>query len=576
MKKIVLILVTLLLTTTIYAQRGFSYKALITDGGSVLQNHNVDIQTTIIKDDGVSIIYQETHMTTTDDNGIIILKIGEGNTVDGVFSTINWAHDYFLKVEIDLGDGNGYHDFGITEFKAVPYAKYAENGNGAKKINDLTDAVYDESSLFIGADAGIADDGENQNVGIGKEALHSNTTGGANVANGYQTLFSNTEGIWNVAIGSNSLYTNTEGNGNVAVGAGSLYSNLDGEANTAIGAGTLYLNTSGEENTGIGWNTLLNNTTGDNNVAVGGEALFENTEGNLNTAIGHFALYSGETGEGNTALGNHAGYSNTGNGNVFIGRMAGYDETGSNKLYIENSDTATPLIGGDFESNEVVINGKLGVGTSFPDEVLHIKGDASETLKVESTVATGFSQLMLKTDVAIQNKLEISKYGGATGGSIDGINLANLSSIRTGMSAGGLLVGVTSENPMYFLTNNTQRMIIEADGDIQVKNKITAPYSGDADMKAYIFGSTSDAVGTISVERSSDGFEITQEDVGEYRVNFTNPTPGHTYNVVANVNTGSSPRIITIVKNSNAFFIHIWNLAGNHVNEKFNFVVFKK
>jgi uncharacterized coiled-coil protein SlyX len=44
---------------------------------------------------------------------------------------------------------------------------------------------------------------------------------------------------------------------------------------------------------------------------------------------------------------------------VFIGNHAGYNEPGDNKLYIANSSTATPLIGGDFGTGIVQINGQL-------------------------------------------------------------------------------------------------------------------------------------------------------------------------------------------------------------------------
>ncbi|WP_452220238.1 hypothetical protein [Lacinutrix salivirga] len=48
-------------------------------------------------------------------------------------------------------------------------------------------------------------------------------------------------------------------------------------------------------------------------------------------------------------------------GNVFIGYQSGLQESGSNKLYIENSDSSTPLIYGDFNANEVEVNGTLKV-----------------------------------------------------------------------------------------------------------------------------------------------------------------------------------------------------------------------
>ena len=86
------------------------------------------------------------------------------------------------------------------------------------------------------------------------------------------------------------------------------------------------------------------------------------TTGERNTAVGTEALSNNTTGSNNTAIGLSAGDSNiTGSGNVFIGYTAGYNETGSNKLYIDNSTTTAPLIYGDFNTNNVKINGGLEV-----------------------------------------------------------------------------------------------------------------------------------------------------------------------------------------------------------------------
>jgi hypothetical protein len=63
----------------------------------------------------------------------------------------------------------------------------------------------------------------------------------------------------------------------------------------------------------------------------------------------------------------------TGFGNVFLGSHAGAKETGSEKLYIDNSDTSTPLIYGDFSTNYLRFNGKVGLNvtpTIYPLEVL--------------------------------------------------------------------------------------------------------------------------------------------------------------------------------------------------------------
>lgn len=43
------------------------------------------------------------------------------------FSEIDWSSgDHFLKVEIDLNDGNGFIDMGTTQLWSVPYAFFAE------------------------------------------------------------------------------------------------------------------------------------------------------------------------------------------------------------------------------------------------------------------------------------------------------------------------------------------------------------------------------------------------------------------------------------------------------------------
>jgi hypothetical protein len=87
-----------------------------------------------------------------------------------------------------------------------------------------------------------------------------------------------------------------------------------------------------------------------------------NTTGTNNTAVGYDALLRNTTGDNNVAIGDSAGWSTTtGSGNVFIGYKAGYYETGSNKLYIDNSNTTTPLVKGDFGTDALTVNGTLGV-----------------------------------------------------------------------------------------------------------------------------------------------------------------------------------------------------------------------
>ncbi len=119
--------ILVLFSATIFAQQGINYKAIITDKGSVLQNHNVSVRFTILEN-GTTSVYQENHTTTTDENGIIVLNIGEGTLISGAFNSIDWTNEQFLKTEIDTG--SGYINFGTTAFKAVPLSKNSDKLEG--------------------------------------------------------------------------------------------------------------------------------------------------------------------------------------------------------------------------------------------------------------------------------------------------------------------------------------------------------------------------------------------------------------------------------------------------------------
>jgi len=148
---------------------------------------------------------------------------------------------------------------------------------------------------------------------------------------------------------------NTYGSGNVGLGYKALTQQgaltYVGTANTAVGCESLWnlsITSGGTRNAAFGYNS--------------GRAMSTGTD---NTLHGAYAGRAISTGIGNTVIGSYAGYS-LGAGsdyNVLIGFNAGYNETGSNKLYIDNTNTATPLIGGDFSTDAVTITGSCSITT---------------------------------------------------------------------------------------------------------------------------------------------------------------------------------------------------------------------
>ncbi|WP_179009105.1 beta strand repeat-containing protein [Winogradskyella forsetii] len=265
--------------------------------------------------------------TPTNEDGILIPRIDN-------FPTSNPSTDQDGMMVFVTGNGTAAKGFYYWNQATTSWNSIA----GAKQINDLNDGKSDNdgsddgSSLFLGVDAGANDDSSNnRNVGIGFQALQSNT-------------FS-----WgNTAIGNQAMQANTSGMNNTATGAGSLSDNLSGVDNAAFGNTTLSANTSGSFNSAIGF-----------------AALNSNTNGNYNIALGYWTLLNNNSGDRNVALGSSSGYTNTtGSNNVFIGYQSGYFETGSEKLYIENSnsDSNNALIYGEFDNNILRTNGELQIG----------------------------------------------------------------------------------------------------------------------------------------------------------------------------------------------------------------------
>ena len=155
-------------------------------------------------------------------------------------------------------------------------------------------------------------------------------------------------------------------------------------------------------NTALGYSSLHSNTTGSNNVAIGKSAGYVNTSGTGNTAVGEESLFYNSIGINNTAIGKSAGQGSLGNsysGCVFLGNEAGFHNTEDDKLYIENSNSPTPLIGGDFDDRQVDINGTIKItgGTPGSGKVLTSDADGLSSWETPTTYASDINEL---TDAA--------------------------------------------------------------------------------------------------------------------------------------------------------------------------------
>ncbi|OYV83483.1 MAG: hypothetical protein B7X04_04115 [Parcubacteria group bacterium 21-54-25] len=284
---------------------------------------------------------------------------------------------------INIATGNAYQYGGINILTAIPSIRDtfvgaagnltmtgADNvGVGANALQSNTtgysnvaigsQALSASNSLYnvaVGTDALQIATTSSYNVAIGANSLQSlqATGAGDNVAIGYQTLNSDTTGIQNVALGSQALKNNISGSGNMAIGRLSLFYNTTGNSNVGVGNSALEFNQSGNYNTAIGQASLFYNTTGYWNVANGFAALNNNTTGSDNVALGSYALLHNTSATTTVAIGYGAAQGTTSyhsqNG-VYIGHASG--------INVQNNSNNNTFIG--YQSGKDLTTGSYNI-----------------------------------------------------------------------------------------------------------------------------------------------------------------------------------------------------------------------
>lgn len=254
---------------------------------------------------------------------------------------------------------------------------------------DSTNIALGENALKSNVDA-------KRNIAIGKDALmtYSKAFSSADLLNtsqlaiGFEALrrYNTTSQLFNIAIGTRAMGNITQDGGSVAIGHFSMENNR--------GGGTV----------AIGHRTLSNgNSDTDSGVFIGDNAASFAPGGGGNVVIGSYAMYYGGS-NNNVIIGSGAGggtntSSKIGSGNIVIGTNAGKTETGDNKLYIENSNSSTPLIGGDFAADRIGIN-RLLTDLSSNAYTFQVGGNALITNGLKLTNLGEADGKFLRSDAA--------------------------------------------------------------------------------------------------------------------------------------------------------------------------------
>ncbi len=146
MKKFYLLLSLLIIcVSSLFAQapEKFTYQAVVRNvSNQLVINAQVGVRVNILQGSASgAAVYSESHVTSSNANGLVTVNIGGGSVLHGSFEGIDWSDGpYFLKTDIDPNGGNDYSITSTQQLLSVPYALYAkEAGNGfSGDYNDLT------------------------------------------------------------------------------------------------------------------------------------------------------------------------------------------------------------------------------------------------------------------------------------------------------------------------------------------------------------------------------------------------------------------------------------------------------
>jgi len=162
-----------------------------------------------------------------------------------------------------------------------------------------------------------------------------------------------------------------------------------------------------------------------------------------------------------------------------------------------------------------------------------------------------------------------------------GFNTEGSGNVLIGYEAGYNELG---SDKLYIANNSTDTPLIWGDfstkeikinGNMEVVDRLTSTDSGNADMKAYIYGSVQ-SDGTILADASSDGFAVEYLDTGNYKITFnTIPVASTTY--IVSASASSSYTNIGVTKHDDYFEVFCRSISsGNLEDRNFDFVVYKK
>ena len=454
-----------------------------------------------------TILYQEFHQVTPNVNGLFALQIGIGESVIGDFTSVDWADGAkFLEVGIDPEGGTNYALFTITQLVSVPYALHAGSTDTANAAIVAYDNMNSEL-LATNAQAAIdelddvLDAGDLTDDQTATDVNYDNTTSDFSAVN-VQAAIDELDGVLDAGdltddqTATDVNYDNTTSDLS-AVNVQVAIDELDG----VLDAGDL---TDDQTATDVNYD----NTTSDLS-AVNVQAAIDELDGLLDT---------GDLTDDQTAT--DVNYDNTTSGLSAVNAQTAIDELDgvldagdltddqtatdvsydneTSGLSATNTQTAIDELGQDLansvvhldtDGNVEISNGDMNVNGTITADSLAIQGQYGFP-----TVDGQSDQALVTNGNGTVSWVDLGPYAGVntdsqvaaqvpydnTGTDIAGtdvqaalteldLNLTTNAWSLSGNMVGALgTFGTTDDNSIAIVTNNTEIVRLDADGDVGI------------------------------------------------------------------------------------------------------------
>ncbi len=189
MKRILFTGLLALCVTLVNAQSPqlINYQGVARDNaGNVLDGQSIALRLSVRQTTtNGTIVYRETHSTTTNTFGLFDVQLGNGTPVTGTLSAVNWSSGtYYLQVEMDANGGSSYVTMGTSQLVSVPYAMHASSASTVSGLSGSTNYIPNFTSSSALGNSNIYQ-GPGGYIGIGTTSpewpLQLNTSGSESV-----------------------------------------------------------------------------------------------------------------------------------------------------------------------------------------------------------------------------------------------------------------------------------------------------------------------------------------------------------------------------------------------------------